>query len=117
MSKRIVTDGDWEFPPSHGYGAGIERFYAQVEVSAFDTTACVMTVERDPSDIERGHTAWLWWTDGVANDWCEEFASLSAAVGRLAVLLSFGEGGWVDGFGLEPAQFNNYWKTTVVRSA
>ena len=117
MDKRVITDGDWEFPPSHGYGEGVSRFFAQVELSAFDISACVMTVEHDPSDINGERPAWLYWNDGVTNDWCEELPSLSAAVGRMAVLLSFGEGGWIDGFALDAPTFGDFWKLTVVSGA
>ena len=117
MDKRVITDGDWEFPPSHGYGEGVSRFFAQVELSAFDISACVMTEQELPDNAMGEEPAWLYWNDGVTNDWCEELPSLSAAVGRMAVLLSFGEGGWIDGFGLDAPTFGDFWKLTVVRSA
>ena len=29
---------------------------------------------------------WLWWGDGVANEWCEHFDTMPLALARLAVL-------------------------------
>jgi len=113
MSNRAVVHGDWEFPPFHGLGIGIMRFHVQAEMHALGIVACVMTEQEIP-DNSSPAPAWLYWNDGVANAWCEEFPSLAAAVGRLAALIAFGEDGWIDGFKLDAQQFSEFWQSTVM---
>lgn len=47
----------------------------------------------------------LIWTDFVANQWTEEYKSLSALLLRLAVLVRCGEEAWRLGFTQEPERF------------
>lgn len=52
-----------------------------------------------------GLSAKLWWSDGIANEWTEEYPTVSLAVLRLASLFKCGESNWHDGFALESEQF------------
>lgn len=47
----------------------------------------------------------LWWTDGIANEWREQFSTVALAVLRLASLFKCSESDWVDGFAVELDQF------------
>jgi len=52
----------------------------------------------------------LRWTDFVANEWAEEFPTMSVALLRLATLIACGESGWRNGFQQEPDGFTNLGK-------
>ena len=105
---KVIDQHCSEFPPHHGYASGGSEFYAKVEMSTFDINAVIMTAS--VHDVKQ--TAWLWWTEGI-NEWCEQFPSVSVALGRLAVLIGFGENGWVDGFSLNESQFAEFWEKSV----
>jgi len=56
--------------------------------------------------ITKGITAFqLRWNDGVANDWTEDFPTLSAALARAAVLAACQESEWDKGFKGYPRPF------------
>ena len=52
-----------------------------------------------------GMSAQLWWTDGIANEWTEEFPTVALAVLRLASLFKCSESDWVDGLAVESEEF------------
>jgi hypothetical protein len=52
----------------------------------------------------------LRWTDFVANEWAEEFPTMSVALLRLASLIACGESDWHNGFNQVPAEFTNLGK-------
>ena len=52
-----------------------------------------------------GMSAQLWWTDGVANEWTEEFPTVALAVLRLASLFQCAGSNWTCGFSVEPQEF------------
>ena len=52
-------------------------------------------------------SAFLMWSDGVANDWLEHFERLSHAIARLAHLQSCAESAWEKNFISHPRYFAN----------
>jgi hypothetical protein len=52
-------------------------------------------------------SAYLWWTDYVANEWCEHYTTVAYAFARLAMLYACADSGWVKGFTSEPKDFAN----------
>lgn len=116
MERRIVVADELFFPPDFGFGVGFDKFYVRLETSFFGVVACVLTAYDAYNDDIGTQTAWLCWSDGVA-DWCREYPSLSSAVASLGLLVAYGEDGWGSGFGLESADFANLWHRTVVPSS
>lgn len=47
----------------------------------------------------------LWWTDGIANEWREQFSTVALAVLRLASLFQCAGSNWTCGFSVEPQEF------------
>lgn len=47
----------------------------------------------------------LSWSDYVANDWAEEYPTLSIAIARASVLVACAEGGFEEAFVSRPADF------------
>lgn len=52
-------------------------------------------------------SGYLWWTDFVANEWCEHYPTVSLAIARLALLQACGESAWEKGFAQTPTEFMN----------
>lgn len=50
-------------------------------------------------------SGYLWWTDFVANEWCEHYPTVSLAIARLALLQACGESAWEKGFTHTPKGF------------
>lgn len=64
-----------------------------------DGGSCIAWIRTD------GESFFLSWTDGVANDWTEEFPDFSYALARLANLQYCAESDWYEGFTHQPAEF------------
>lgn len=109
MGKRIVTGDSPECPASHGFGKNSMRWYVQANVEVFGVVASVMTWQEHPDNGFGQEPAWLWWSDGIS-DWCEEFPNVSSAFGRLALLVSLGEDGWLGFFDRGTTDFALAWK-------
>ncbi len=52
-------------------------------------------------------SAYLWWTDYVANDWCEHYTTVAHAFARLAMLHACADSDWNKGFTSQPKDFAN----------
>lgn len=55
--------------------------------------------------VHADDSAFLYWNDGVANEWCEHYPSLAYAYGRLALLQACAESAWEKGFVHSPRTF------------
>jgi hypothetical protein len=55
-------------------------------------------------------SGFLYWSDGVANEWCEHFVELSHAFARLATLQSCAETVWRKAFADTPEDFSNRYR-------
>ena len=55
--------------------------------------------------IHADDSAFIYWTDFVANEWCEHYPSLTYAYARLALLQACGENAWEKMFTQSPQEF------------
>jgi len=80
----------------------------------FDQSQVVMQFDGYQMAVEIRHardgSSFLWWSDGVANQWCEHYPTLPHAFGRFAILMECGETGWKKGFEHQPSEFYYRWK-------
>jgi len=70
-----------------------------VDLTGLFHDEAVVTVSAAPS----GYV--LEWNDGVANEWVEEYPTLSAALARAAALAACMESGWERSFMADPEVF------------
>lgn len=63
---------------------------------------CGVTIYKGPDD-----SAFIRWTDYVANEWCEHYTTVAHAFARLAMLHACADSDWVKGFTSQPKDFAN----------
>ena len=63
---------------------------------------CGVTIYKASDD-----SAYIRWTDYVANEWCEHYTTVAYAFARLAILQACADSNWTKGFTSQPKDFAN----------
>ena len=75
----------------------------------FDNSEVIMEMDgyHHSFTIRRGadDSAFLYWTDGMFNQWCEHYPTLALAFARFSILLQCAESSWRKFFADDPETF------------